>query len=82
VLLVTHDVDEAIGLADRVLVLVEGQLAVDQPIDLPAPRSHREPRFLELRDLLLSALGVASEADARTDLHHPSRTSLPTRSPQ
>lgn len=65
VLLVTHDVDEAISLADRVLVLVEGRLAVDQPIALPAPRSHRDARFLELRELLLSALGVGPDADTR-----------------
>jgi len=58
VLLVTHDVDEAIVLADRVLVLVEGQLAVDQRIDLPLPRSYRDPRFANYRESLLAALGV------------------------
>jgi sulfonate transport system ATP-binding protein len=65
VLLVTHDVDEAISLADRVLVLMEGRVAVDQSIDLPAPRSHRDARFLELRELLLSALGLGPEVDAK-----------------
>ncbi len=58
VLLVTHDVDEAIVLADRVLVLVDGHIAVDQSIDLPQPRSHRDLRFLEYRQQLLAALGV------------------------
>ena len=58
VLLVTHDVDEAVELADRVLVLDEGRIAVDLPVDLPAPRSRREPRFQEYRDTLLAALGV------------------------
>jgi sulfonate transport system ATP-binding protein len=58
VLLVTHDVDEAIVLADRVLVLESGRIAVDRTIDLPAPRSHRDPRFLEHRESLLAALGV------------------------
>jgi sulfonate transport system ATP-binding protein len=58
VLLVTHDVDEAIVLADRVLVLVDGRIAVDQDIDLRQPRSHRDPRFLEYRQQLLAALGV------------------------
>jgi sulfonate transport system ATP-binding protein len=58
VLLVTHDVDEAIVLADRVLVLDEGAIAVDQAIDLPRPRAHRDPRFLEHRHRLLTALGV------------------------
>jgi sulfonate transport system ATP-binding protein len=64
VLLVTHDVDEAIVLADRVLVLVDGRIAVDQPIDLPQPRSHRDPRFLEYRYQLLTALGVEEETGA------------------
>jgi sulfonate transport system ATP-binding protein len=67
VLLVTHDVDEAIQLADRVLVLVEGRLDVDLAVDLPRPRSVRDERFLQLRELLLSALGVESEPDARGD---------------
>ncbi|AVT35975.1 ABC transporter ATP-binding protein [Plantactinospora sp. BB1] len=58
VLLVTHDVDEAVALADRVLVLDEGRITVDTPIELPAPRQHRHPRFLEHRERLLAALGV------------------------
>jgi sulfonate transport system ATP-binding protein len=58
VLLVTHDVDEAIELADRVLVLEDGRIAVDLAVGLPAPRSRRDPRFQEYRDTLLTALGV------------------------
>ncbi|MGW1293974.1 ABC transporter ATP-binding protein [Streptomyces sp. NPDC002533] len=59
VLLVTHDVDEAVELADRVLVLDEGLISVDLAIDLPTPRSRRDARFQEYRDTLLTALGVA-----------------------
>lgn len=62
VLLVTHDVDEAIVLADRVLVLANGQITVDLVVDLPEPRSHRDPRFQEVRELLLGALGVEQQA--------------------
>ncbi|PYC66858.1 sulfonate ABC transporter ATP-binding protein [Micromonospora arborensis] len=58
VLLVTHDVDEAITLADRVLLLDAGRIAVDVAIDLPAPRSHRQSQFLAYRETLLRALGV------------------------
>ena len=58
VLLVTHDVDEAVELADRVLVLEDGRIALDLAIDLPTPRSRRDPRFQEYRDTLLAALGV------------------------
>ena len=37
VLLVTHDVDEALVLADRVLVLAGGRLAFSGPVDVPRP---------------------------------------------
>ncbi|MCI2418736.1 ABC transporter ATP-binding protein [Saccharopolyspora sp. K220] len=63
VLLVTHDVDEAITLADRVLVLDGGKNAVNREIDLPVPRSHRDAGFIDHRDALLAALGV-TEHDA------------------
>jgi sulfonate transport system ATP-binding protein len=59
VLLVTHDVDEAVALADRVAVLEGGRLVVDQPIDLPEPRSPSTPRFQHHRNTLLTALGVS-----------------------
>ncbi|UGT69032.1 ABC transporter ATP-binding protein [Nocardia gipuzkoensis] len=66
VLLVTHDVDEAVLLADRVLVLDDGRIAVDQRIDLERPRHHGDPAFLRHRSLLLASLGVDA-ADAPTD---------------
>jgi sulfonate transport system ATP-binding protein len=40
-LLITHDVAEAIALADRVLVLREGRIALDLPVNLPRPRRER-----------------------------------------
>ncbi|MFD3509498.1 ABC transporter ATP-binding protein [Nocardia sp. NPDC058666] len=58
VLLVTHDVDEAVLLADRVLVLDEGVITIDQRIDTPRPRRHAQPEFVRLRDVLLAGLGV------------------------
>jgi sulfonate transport system ATP-binding protein len=61
VLLVTHDVDEAVLLADRVLVLDEGRFSLDLPIDLPHPRSARDERLAAYRERLLTALGVEYE---------------------
>jgi sulfonate transport system ATP-binding protein len=61
VLLVTHDVDEAIALADRVLVLAEGKLIVERRIDLPPGRHAGHPDFIALRQYFLSALGVEME---------------------
>ncbi|MDB4990594.1 MAG: transporter related protein [Myxococcaceae bacterium] len=58
VLLVTHDVDEAIELADRVLVLEHGRLLVDLTIALGKPRMKRAPDFFAYRETLLRALGV------------------------
>ncbi|WP_046733796.1 ABC transporter ATP-binding protein [Streptomyces humi] len=54
VLLVTHDVDEAIALADRVLVLEQGRVGVDLAID------HTHSRD-EYRTRLLAALGVTED---------------------
>ncbi|MFF3013383.1 ABC transporter ATP-binding protein [Streptomyces sp. NPDC057939] len=63
VLLVTHDVDEAVELADRVLVLDHGRISVDLAVELPTPRSRRHPRFQEYRDTLLAALGVSEQPE-------------------
>jgi sulfonate transport system ATP-binding protein len=55
VLLVTHDVDEALLLADRALVLEEGRITVDVPVALPRPRRATHPGFAALRHTLLAA---------------------------
>ena len=64
VLLVTHDVDEAVVLADRVLVLDQGRLGLDVEVELDHPRSARDPRLADHRHLLLDALGVREDAPA------------------
>jgi sulfonate transport system ATP-binding protein len=58
VLLVTHDVEEAILLADRVLVLRDSKIAVDRRVELPRPRRVGGEAFDGLRDALLAELGV------------------------
>jgi sulfonate transport system ATP-binding protein len=58
VLLVTHDVDEALLLADRVMVLEHGKIAVDRTLALPRPRRHADAHFITLRTELLASLGV------------------------
>ena len=64
VLLVTHDVEEAVLLADRVLVMDDGVIAHEQHIDLERPRDIADPRFAELRAGLLERLGVDTAAEA------------------
>jgi energy-coupling factor transporter ATP-binding protein EcfA2 len=58
VLLVTHDVDEAILLADRIVVLVDGAIAFDAEVSVATPRNRGDVNFLALRSRLLSELGV------------------------
>ena len=61
VLLVTHDVDEAIALADRVLVLSGGQIGLACRVEAPRPRDRDQPALVELRNRLLAELGVTTE---------------------
>jgi sulfonate transport system ATP-binding protein len=64
VLLVTHDVDEALALADRVLVLRDGKIAHSSVISVPRPRDRDHPSLTALRLQLLTELGVPAEATA------------------
>ena len=63
ILMVTHDIDEAIYLADRVMVMTDGPAATIReviPIPLARPREKRsvmhDPRYLEIKEHLLSLL--------------------------
>jgi sulfonate transport system ATP-binding protein len=61
VLLVTHDVDEAIALADRVIVLTDGVISLDVEVAVPKPRARDSHEFATLRRRLLTELGVVDE---------------------
>jgi ABC-type nitrate/sulfonate/bicarbonate transport system ATPase subunit len=69
VILVSHDVEEAIFLADRVIVLTQrpGRVALELTVSLPRPR-HRSmltsPEFLADRATLLAALGLVGNRPA------------------
>ena len=65
IVLVTHDVDEALLLADRVVVLSNrpARVALDLPVDLERPRTmemETTRQFTLLKERLLEALGVAA----------------------
>ncbi len=61
VVLVTHDVDEALMLADRILVLRNGRIEEDHVVGLVHPRLTGDAAFVALRHRLLSSLGVETD---------------------
>lgn len=54
--LVTHDVAEAVVLADRIIVLDHGRIALDIPVDLPRPRRHGDPEAAAIEARVLARL--------------------------
>ena len=59
VLLVTHDVEEALLLADRIVVMRDGRFVQDRVLDIPRPRDIGTNAFVKWRANILSWLGVA-----------------------
>jgi NitT/TauT family transport system ATP-binding protein len=60
ILFVTHDIEEAVQLADRVLVMTRrpGTIRADVGIDLPRPRDLGIPEYLRARDRIFDAMGM------------------------
>ena len=55
-LLVTHDVAEAVALADRILVVEDGGIALDLAVDVPRPRRRGDPHLAALEGRILDHL--------------------------
>ena len=61
ILFVTHDIDESVQLADRVVVMSTRPASIRRivEIDMAHPRDLSSPRYIALRDLLLGEIGLA-----------------------
>jgi sulfonate transport system ATP-binding protein len=55
-IVVTHDVSEAVALADRILLLEDGLVAMDVAVDLPRPRRRGDPRAAAIEGRILDRL--------------------------
>jgi ABC-type nitrate/sulfonate/bicarbonate transport system ATPase subunit len=62
--LVTHDIDEAIYLCDRIAIFTPrpGRIERTIEVDLPRPRQRNSPAFMELRGRILDMLHLAGSA--------------------
>jgi NitT/TauT family transport system ATP-binding protein len=63
ILFVTHDIEESVQLADRVVVLSArpGRVQRIVPIDIPHPRDLSDPRYIALRDAIFGEIGLAHQ---------------------
>jgi sulfonate transport system ATP-binding protein len=55
-ILVTHDVSEAVALADRIVLIEAGAIAEDFPVGLPRPRHRGSPDFARIEAAILDRL--------------------------
>ena len=65
ILMVTHNIEEAIALASRIVVMDKGpgRIVADMPIDLPYPRQRNTPTFTALVDRVYGLLAGQTQAE-------------------
>ena len=66
-LLVTHDVQEAVALADRVILIEDGRIALDENIALARPRSQGDPVFAAIEKRILDRVLQKPDAEPPKD---------------
>jgi len=85
ILMVTHNIEEAVLMCDRILLLAEnpGHIAAEFTIDIARPRNRLDPRFTALVDSIYAAMTArvvnrTASAQAKALPHHLSHTSANT----
>jgi NitT/TauT family transport system ATP-binding protein len=85
ILMVTHNIEEAVLMCDRILLLADspGHIAAEFTIDIARPRNRLDPRFTALVDSIYAAMTArvvnrTANAQARALPHHLSHTSANT----
>ena len=65
ILMVTHDIEEAVFMADRIVVMDKdpGRVIANVPIDLPHPRQRKELKFLEMVDRIYAILAGQTQPE-------------------
>lgn len=65
ILMVTHNIEEAVSMADRVIVMDKqpGRVITDQKIALPHPRQRKSPQFLEVLDRVYATLAGQTQPE-------------------
>jgi len=66
--LVTHDVSEAVALADRILLVEDGRITLDEAVSLPRPREHGETLFARLEGRILKRLMTVEAINNRNQI--------------
>jgi sulfonate transport system ATP-binding protein len=72
-LLVTHDVSEAIALADRVVLVEDGRITLDQRVPLARPRQRGSAAFAQLEEAVLRRV-MQQQSPASSDAELPFRS--------
>ena len=73
ILFVTHDIEEAVQLADRVIVMSRRPATVRTviPVDLPRPRNLDSPEYLAARDQIFEAMGMSAKRGGDSEVGTP-----------
>jgi len=66
--LVTHDVSEAVALADRILLVEDGRITLDEQVSIIRPREHGEAQFAQLESKVLKRLMTVQALNSRNQI--------------